>query len=103
MTRTGVPSGQTDSGGHWHEGGGDSALWSRRNGNQIVAFKSKLMAAKLKEATTSHSSSSSTSLATIEANSSSACPRIKQKPNKPQAAGQAEWQGERGGTVGQAG
>lgn len=84
--------------GQWHEGSGDSALWSRRNGNQIVAFKSKLMAAKLKEATTSHSSSSSTSLATIEANSSSACPRIKQKPNKPQAA-----DGERGGTVGQAG
>lgn len=95
--RTSGPSGQTDSGGHWHEGGsGDSALWSRRNGNQIVAFKSKLMAAKLKEATTSHSSShSSTSLATIAANSSSACPRIKQKPNKPQAAGQAEWQRER--------
>lgn len=25
--------------------------WCRRNGNQIVAFKSKLMAAELKEAT----------------------------------------------------
>lgn len=90
-------NGQADSGtkaaatatnwGQW--GDGDSAQWSRRNSNQIVAFKSKLMAAKLKEATTSHSSSSTTSQATIVANSSSACPRIKQKPNKPQAAGQA--------------
>lgn len=43
-----------DHGERGEDDGGEGLqmrLWIRRNGNQIVAFKSKLMAAKLKEAT----------------------------------------------------
>lgn len=51
-------------------------LQIRRNGNQIVAFKSKLMAAKLKEATELR----------IQVLSR---PRINQKPNKPHSQQEA--------------